>query len=92
MTAGRLRRAEVVAALSLATDLGTGQPLESGLRAALVAVRLGEVAGADAATVEIVEVDEIPLTYLPSNALRVRVKAAGDLEARNAERGARNKT
>ncbi len=47
-------------------------------------------AGADPATVEIVEVDEIPLTYLPSNALRVRVKAAGDLETRSAERGARN--
>ena len=49
-------------------------------------------AGADPATVEIVEVDEIPLTYLPSNALRVRVKAAGDLRARSAERGARNRT
>jgi N-methylhydantoinase A/oxoprolinase/acetone carboxylase beta subunit len=36
-------------------------------------------AGADPATVTIVEVDEIPLAYLPSNALRVRVKAVGDL-------------
>ena len=42
-------------------------------------------AGADPATVEIVEIDEIPLTYLPSNALRVRVKAVGDLrEGRSA--------
>src|SRR5262249_60606349 len=37
-------------------------------------------AGARPDTVEIVEVDEIPLTYLPSNATRMRVKAVGDLE------------
>jgi N-methylhydantoinase A/oxoprolinase/acetone carboxylase beta subunit len=36
-------------------------------------------AGADAASVQIVDVDEVPLTYLPSNAMRVRVKAVGDL-------------
>ena len=36
-------------------------------------------AGADPATVAIVEVEELPLAYLPSNALRVRVKAVGDL-------------
>jgi N-methylhydantoinase A/oxoprolinase/acetone carboxylase beta subunit len=36
-------------------------------------------AGADASTVQIVDVDEVPLTYLPSNAMRVRVKAIGDL-------------
>ena len=40
-------------------------------------------AGADAATVEITDVDEIPLTYLPSNAIRIRVKAVGDLAAGN---------
>ena len=39
-------------------------------------------AGADRATVEIVELDEIPLTYLPSNATLVRVKAAGNLGPR----------
>jgi HD-GYP domain-containing protein (c-di-GMP phosphodiesterase class II) len=32
--------------LSLATDLGTGQPLEHALRTAIFAVRLGELAGA----------------------------------------------
>ncbi len=36
-------------------------------------------AGAAADTVEVVEVEEIPLAYLPSNAVRFRVKAAGDL-------------
>jgi N-methylhydantoinase A/oxoprolinase/acetone carboxylase beta subunit len=37
-------------------------------------------AGADRGTVEIVEVDEIPLAYLPSNAVRFRVKAVGTLK------------
>jgi len=36
-------------------------------------------AGATADTVEIVEVDELPLTYLPGNAIRFRVKAVGEL-------------
>lgn len=37
-----LRLAEVVAALSLATDLGMGQPLEFALSSCVLAVRLGE--------------------------------------------------
>ena len=41
-----IRAAEVVGALSLATDLGTGQPLEHAMRSAVLAVRLGELAGA----------------------------------------------
>lgn len=41
-----IRAAEIVGALSLATDLGTGQPLEHALRTAVLAVRLGELAGA----------------------------------------------
>ncbi len=41
-----IRAAEVVGALSIATDLGTGQPLEHALRTAVLAVRLGELAGA----------------------------------------------
>ena len=36
-------------------------------------------AGARPDSVQIVEVDEVPLAYLPGNAVRVRVKAAGDL-------------
>jgi len=43
-----IRAAEVIGALSLATDLGTGQPLEHALRAAVLAVRLGELADASA--------------------------------------------
>ncbi len=41
-----IRAAEVVGALSLATDLGTGQPLEHAMRTAVLAVRFGELAGA----------------------------------------------
>ena len=36
-------------------------------------------AGADPASVEVVEFDEVPLTYVPSNAVLIRAKAAGDL-------------
>jgi HD-GYP domain-containing protein (c-di-GMP phosphodiesterase class II) len=43
-----IRAAEVVGALSIATDLGTGQPLEHALRSTVLAVRLGELAGASA--------------------------------------------
>ena len=43
-----IRAAEVVGALSLATDLRTGQPLEHALRTAVLAVQLGELAGASA--------------------------------------------
>ncbi|MEU9125169.1 hydantoinase/oxoprolinase family protein [Streptomyces sp. NPDC048506] len=37
------------------------------------------IAGAAPGTVEIVELEEIPLAYLPGNATRIRVKAVGDL-------------
>jgi N-methylhydantoinase A/oxoprolinase/acetone carboxylase beta subunit len=37
-------------------------------------------AGASAGTVQIVDVEEVPLAYLPSNATRIHVKAVGDLE------------
>src|SRR3954470_2561122 len=45
-----MRAAEVVGALSIATDMGTGQPLEHALRSAVLSVRLGELAGASAQT------------------------------------------
>jgi HD-GYP domain-containing protein (c-di-GMP phosphodiesterase class II) len=49
-TAERVRTAEVIAALSLATDLGTGLPLEHGLDSTLVAMRLAGLLGVDAET------------------------------------------
>ena len=54
---------------------------EAMARARSVTAQRAVDAGADAATVEITDVDEIPLTYLPSNAIRIRVKAIGDLAA-----------
>lgn len=37
-------------------------------------------AGAESGTIEIVELEEIPLAYLPSNAVRFKVKAVGKLQ------------
>ncbi len=45
-----------------------------------IAIKEAVKAGADPDTVEIVDVDEIPLAYLPGNAIRIRVKAAGYLK------------
>src|SRR5690349_20204250 len=42
-----VRQAEVMAALSIATDLGMGQPVEYAMTTCILAVRLGEVAGLD---------------------------------------------
>ncbi|HYN51392.1 MAG TPA: HD domain-containing phosphohydrolase [Thermoleophilaceae bacterium] len=43
----RVRTAEVIAALSLATDLGSSLPLEHGLESTLIAMRLAERLGVD---------------------------------------------
>jgi HD-GYP domain-containing protein (c-di-GMP phosphodiesterase class II) len=43
-----LRHAEIIMALSLATDLGTGRPMEWAMRSALLGVRLGETMGLSA--------------------------------------------
>ena len=45
-------------------------------------VRPGDAAGARQDPVEIVDVEEVPLAYLPGNATRIRVKAVGDLAMR----------
>jgi hypothetical protein len=46
----RLRTAEVIAALSIATDLGIGVPLEHGLHSTLIAMRLCDRLGVDSET------------------------------------------
>ena len=46
-TSSNLRQAEVVLALSLATDLGTGRPMEWAMRSTLLGMRLGEALGMD---------------------------------------------
>jgi N-methylhydantoinase A/oxoprolinase/acetone carboxylase beta subunit len=43
------------------------------------AIERAEAAGADRASIEVVDVEEVPLTYVPSNATRVRVKAVGNI-------------
>ena len=45
--AERIRAAEIVGALCLATDLGMGLPFEHGLRSTLIAMRLAERLGVD---------------------------------------------
>ena len=47
-----MRSGELFAALSLATDLGTGQAAEHGLRTCLLALELAELAGLDAEQLE----------------------------------------
>ncbi|WP_219499752.1 hydantoinase/oxoprolinase N-terminal domain-containing protein [Nonomuraea ceibae] len=44
------------------------------------AVARAERAGARAGSVRIVDVEELPLAYLPGDATRVRIKAVGDLD------------
>ncbi|MEZ4552959.1 MAG: HD domain-containing phosphohydrolase [Dehalococcoidia bacterium] len=51
---GDVRIAELVASMSLATDLGNGQPLETALRCTLLGLRLAEAAGVSAADREAV--------------------------------------
>jgi hypothetical protein len=50
VTGSGVRLAELMAALSMATDLGMGQPLETALSSCVVAMRLGEALGLDAST------------------------------------------
>ncbi len=44
------------------------------------AVDKAVAAGADRAGVRVVDVDDVPIAYLPGNATRIRVKAVGDLD------------
>ena len=60
--------------------LGTRSRDEALAQAKALAVERAITAGAHPDTVQVIDVEEIPLTYLPSNALRMRVKAVGDLD------------
>ena len=42
-------------------------------------------AGADPSTIEILDIEEVPLAYMPGGATRIRVKVAGDLVSPAAE-------
>ena len=41
--------------------------------------RIAIAAGADRASLQTVDVEDMPLAYLPGNALRVRVRVAGEM-------------
>ncbi len=43
------------------------------------AIELAVAAGAVRKTVEIIEMEDVPLAYYPGNTNRVKIKAAGDL-------------
>ena len=43
------------------------------------AVERARGAGADRATIQTIEIEDMPLAYLPGNALRVRVRVAGEM-------------
>ncbi|WP_201716706.1 hydantoinase/oxoprolinase family protein [Rossellomorea arthrocnemi] len=57
-------------------ELGREQTLEL---AKNMAIKEAVSAGADSNEVEIVDLEDVPLAYLPGNATRIRVKAAGVL-------------
>ena len=39
-------------------------------------------AGADPATLAVIEIEDIPIAYLPGNARRIRVRCVGDVAGR----------
>ncbi len=60
------------------TDTGRAGALAEAER---VARQRAVANGADAATIEVVEVEDLPLAYLPGDSLRVRVRVVGDVGA-----------
>jgi hypothetical protein len=46
-------------------------------------------AGASASTIAVVEEEDIPLSYLPGNSLRVRVRVVGEIDGSQVRRGRR---
>jgi N-methylhydantoinase A/oxoprolinase/acetone carboxylase beta subunit len=43
------------------------------------AIARAVAAGADRASLETIEIEDIPVAYLPGNALRVRIRVAGEI-------------
>ncbi len=59
-------------------EMGRTEALDDAKRRATEAA---ESAGARPETIDIVDVEDVPLAYLPGNATRIRVKAVGELHA-----------
>jgi N-methylhydantoinase A/oxoprolinase/acetone carboxylase beta subunit len=72
--------AQISGEVDYTVTLGTRSRDEALAQAKTVAVERAITAGAHPDTVQVVDIEEIPLTYLPSNTLRMRVKAVGDLD------------
>ena len=51
-------------------------------KAAALAADRAVAAGADRATLQTIETEDIPIAYLPGNSIRVRVRVVGDVAAR----------
>jgi N-methylhydantoinase A/oxoprolinase/acetone carboxylase beta subunit len=60
-------------------ELGREKSLEDAKNRAIEAA---VAAGASRESIEIVDVEDVPIAYLPGNATRIRVKAVGELNAR----------
>jgi N-methylhydantoinase A/oxoprolinase/acetone carboxylase beta subunit len=56
-------------------------------RARRLAEEKAVAAGADPSTLAVVEVEDLPIAYLPGNALRTRVRVAGDIASPGPRRG-----
>jgi len=85
----RPRLAELVAALSLATDLGLGQAMEHGLRGCLIAIRLAERAGLDEAAIDAVYwVSLLAMVGCTADSFEVRLIFGDDLLLREGMFGA----
>jgi N-methylhydantoinase A/oxoprolinase/acetone carboxylase beta subunit len=76
--------AEVGGEVDRVVQVGSGQPGSNRERVLedvkQQAVERAEAAGARPDTVRVVEVEEVPLAYVPGGAVRVRVKAVGQLD------------
>jgi N-methylhydantoinase A/oxoprolinase/acetone carboxylase beta subunit len=60
------------------TNMGRAAALEE---ATNIARARATANGADPATIEVVEIEDLPLAYLPGDSLRVRVRVVGDVRA-----------
>jgi len=60
---------------------------EALVRAQRLAEEKAIAAGADAATLKVVEMEDLPIAYLPGNSLRTRVRVVGDIATGAAARG-----
>lgn len=58
------------------SDLGRDKAIET---ATAEATAVAVAAGADASTVNVIEMEEVPLAYMPGGSVRLHVKVAGDL-------------